>query len=248
MRTILGIALALSIAASASLGQDDAPSRERKAEIHYRDAIVFYKIQYRDDTVIKELKAITDQYSDTSWDDDARYMIGYFYQFESENYALAIEAYKDFLGRYPNHDYAPLVLKNIGDCYYHLKNFSSAIEVYNDFLNRYPENKMRGEVLYRLGRSYTRRGDYEMAISAYQKVVEIRENPLSDDAQFQIAIVYQIRGDIASAMATYKRMPIDFPQSPLVEKANVQISLLDRILRSQQQRGEASGSPGERSE
>jgi TolA-binding protein len=75
------------------------------------------------------------------------------------------------------------------------------------------------------------RKDYDGALKESQKVFDLSgKNPPGDEALFNMGLIYAHFGnpkkDYGKSLAFFKRMTIDYPQSPLAEQARIWIGML----------------------
>lgn len=92
----------------------------------------------------------------------------------------------------------------------------------------------RGEVRQSLlrGQQLLAQGDYEGALRENQTALSlVAEGPPGDEAVFNIGLVYahvaNPKKDSRKALALFRRLVKDYPQSPLVEQAKIWMGVLE---------------------
>lgn len=75
-------------------------------------------------------------------------------------YKRAAERWQDFLGKYPNHEWAPRAKYYLGICRLHEKEFPAAVAQFEEVLAKYPEFKTRDGAQFNLGMAL-----YQLAVA-----------------------------------------------------------------------------------
>jgi TolA-binding protein len=224
----LAFILAFSCLFPAEAGESRGAVSVEDAGERYKSAIVFHEIKYYDQS-INQLKKLVQDYPDSKWADDARYMIGYFYLYDKKDFKNAVASYQSFLEAHPKHNYAMKAQIEIGNSFYMQGNYTEAINAYRKAIGDYTTtSNLRADLTYRIGNCYRWLKDYENAIAEYKKVVvDYRDLPIAASAQYQMGNVYAASGDVSKAKEAYGEVVNRFSKSPLAASAKKSIELLE---------------------
>ena len=132
------------------------------------------------------------------------YALGFAY-YNKEEYAKAVEAYKQAIEINPQKDE---FYYNIGIVYNEIEKYDKAIEVYTKVIEINPQ---REEAYYNIGFAYYNKKEYTEAIEAYKKAIEI--NPKDAVAYNNMGMVYNEIREYDKAIEAYKKIVEINPQN-----------------------------------
>ncbi len=100
--------------------------------------------------------------------------------FEAGNYDEGTELFREFVRRWPNHDYADNSQYWIGECYYSRAEYEDSMTEFQKVLKRYPTGNKAPDALLKIGFSLKKLGRDKEASSTLQRL--LNEYPFSDAA------------------------------------------------------------------
>jgi tol-pal system protein YbgF len=112
----------------------------------------------------------------------------------SGNYDLALDAFQEFLTKYPNHPRAAEAQLYKGESLYNQKKFDQAVVEYDLFLQKYPENDRTKTALYKKGLALAEQDQKQPALIALDKVV--KDFPNTSEATNAQAKARELRGPV----------------------------------------------------
>jgi len=122
------------------------------------------------------------------------------------------------LESHPHHPRAPEALFQLGQIHYNQGNFQAAIVTYEKFLQLYPHHPLKGAVQRAMEQVY-----YALSFQDTTRVKEFGKKFASSDlaaqALFDRAAALYEQGEKAEAARVFEQVAMDFPKSPLAEKA-----------------------------
>jgi len=89
------------------------------------------------------------------------------------DHAAAIAAFRRFLERWPDHDYADNAQYWLGEAYYDQADYKAALLEFKKVLQRYPDGNKAPDALLKIGFCHGKLGDEKDARSALAQVVEL---------------------------------------------------------------------------
>jgi tol-pal system protein YbgF len=89
------------------------------------------------------------------------------------DHAIAIAAFRRFIERWPDHDYADNAQYWLGEAYYDQADYKTALLEFKKVLSRYPDGNKAPDALLKIGYCYTKLGDADDAKSSLAQVVEL---------------------------------------------------------------------------
>ena len=118
-----------------------------------------------------------------------------------DRYNAAVEAYRTFLRRHPDHEAVPSVLTQLGtlqlDVYRALDPAESTL---TRVTTEHPQTSVARQAQYDLGRLAVQRGALDQARVQFSRLVEQTEDDLADQARFQLAQIDFYRGQFDAAV------------------------------------------------
>ena len=117
------------------------------------------------------------------------------------HYEAALETYRTFLQRFPNHPYFPEVLRRIGrlqqDVFFNLGEAGATL---TEVTQRYPNSQAAHQAEYDLGRIALVRGQLEEARIIFARLVDaLRIGELAEQARYEQALIHFYRGEFDAA-------------------------------------------------
>ncbi len=117
------------------------------------------------------------------------------------HYEAALDTYRTFLQRFPNHPYYPEVLRRIGrlqqDIFF---NLGEADATLTEVTQRYPNSQAAHQAQYDLGRIALVRGQLEQARIIFARLVDtLRIGELAEQARYEQALIHFYRGEFEAA-------------------------------------------------
>ncbi len=100
--------------------------------------------------------------------------------YEETRYDESIAGFREFVRRWPWHDYADNSQYWIGECYYSRDDFDEAVDEWEVVLNRYPNGNKAPDALLKIGYSYGAQDKKKKALEVLRQVVDLY--PFSDAA------------------------------------------------------------------
>ena len=95
------------------------------------------------------------------------------------------------------------------------KEYNSKINILNSFETRFPQSNYADDALFEMGKTYEQMRKPDKAIIAYNHLISaFKESLLSPKAGIQVALLYSNQGKNEDAIATYKKVAENYPNSP----------------------------------
>ncbi len=108
---------------------------------------------------------------------------------------------------------------------YKLKRLNEARDSFVSFIKKYPKTKLTDNAYFWLGTIYYELGNEERAIQIFKTLIgKCEENILPDcnklpDTYYMLIKIYAEKGNTEEAQRYFDRLKREFPDSPLIEKA-----------------------------
>jgi len=156
----------------------------------------------------------------------ANYALAYA-AFGDEQYKKAATYFQRFL-QGPEKDANTVndALTRLGDCYFVLKNYATALDYYDRIIQR--RSQGQDYALFQRGMIQGLQGSPDAKISTLNEVLNnYPKSDYADDASFEIAYTYYLRGDGATAKTDLQDMIQKYPRSSYVPRALVTMGLID---------------------
>jgi len=156
----------------------------------------------------------------------ANYALAYA-AFGDEQYKKAATYFQRFL-QGPEKDTNTIndALTRLGDCYFVLKNYATALDYYDRIIQR--RSQGQDYALFQRGMIQGLQGSPDAKISTLTEVLNnYPKSDYADDASFEIAYTYYLRGDGATAKTDLQDMVQKYPRSSYVPRALVTMGLID---------------------
>lgn len=192
-------------------GQDPLILYPTAGKTQFDKAMSYYNNQDYVNAIIEFEKVLND-YSDSTYADDAQYYLALSYK-HLYYYNSAILEFENLLSAYAYSAFADDAQFNIGDCYYIMGNYEQAQIEYQKVIDDYPNSDLADNTQYSISHSYLKLDQYSSAISSFQKVViNYPASEFADDAQFYIGYGYTELEDFVEAIIEFKKVIENYPQ------------------------------------
>jgi TolA-binding protein len=156
----------------------------------------------------------------------ANYALAYA-AFGGEEYKTAATYFQRFL-QGPEKDANTVndALTRLGDCYFVLKNYATALDYYDRIIQRHSQGE--DYALFQRGMIQGLQGSPDAKISTLTEVLNnFPKSDYADDASFEIAYTYYLRGDGVTAKTGLQDMLQKYPRSSYIPRALVTMGLID---------------------
>ena len=145
----------------------------------------------------------------------------------AEIYEMTTQRYQEILANYPNSPSTPFALYQLGNAYFELGQFHRAIESYQDLKQRFPRHESLLPLVHlRLGYTYLQQGKEEDALEAFKQVIQQPDGWNRVQAHFEVARIYEGRGDRDRAVLEYEGLIREFPLSLWTREAQARLNQL----------------------
>lgn len=138
---------------------------------------------------------------------------------QAEREQEAIEVFSTLLQVYPLYEQRGDILYILGQAEEKLEAFDQAITYYKDAITTDPVPLRNAEIHNRLGKLYETRTEYEEAERVYEDATHLDGGEQSARARFNLAALYETRGDKELAARHYMRLAILFVHETLSPEA-----------------------------
>lgn len=158
------------------------------------------------------------------------------YYMENENYATALNGdgekigFLDIVKDYGSTKAGKLAAYYAGLCYIKQGDYQNAIEYLKKYTN---DDKILAPLaLGLIGDCYLELGDQQNAVSYYEKAATKNANDFSSPMHLiKLGMTYEIMGNYAKALETYKTLKKDYPNSNEAFEINKNIAYLEQKMK-----------------
>lgn len=158
------------------------------------------------------------------------------YYVENENYATALNGdgenvgLLDIVNTYGSTKAGKLAAYYAGVCYVKQGNYTEAIEYLKKYTN--DDKVLAPMALGLIGDCYMQLGDQDNAVSYYEKSTKKNPNEFTTPMFLQkLGLTYEIMGNNAKALETYKSLKKDFPNSNEAFEISKNIAYLEQKMK-----------------
>jgi TolA-binding protein len=191
---------------------------ERAEEARFRLADVF--IQMGDvDRAVETFRSLIRDFPDSPRRDIYAFDIGSLYK-EKNRDSLAIAELQSFIAGYRQSELVPQAYFSIGDIYYNVPQYDSALVYYRAVLDSFPNSAIVPEALDAVRFSLEGLGRGREAVAVIDSFMV--RNPTripADSLGFRKAGILFESGDYDEAIAVYRKLTVDYPESGLYPEA-----------------------------
>ncbi len=141
-----------------------------------------------------------------------------------EKLETAGHLYRQVLEEFPRTPSAQLAWYLLGNVLTEQQDYAGAIDAYQNFINQADTHPvLLGFVYQRLGAAHLANGEQEKGIHAYTQVLHTPNTLNSDQVLFELATLEEQANRTDQALAHYKQLVKDHPNSPFASEAALQI-------------------------
>ncbi len=145
-----------------------------------------------------------------------------------EKLATAERLYRQILEEFPRTNSAQLAWYLLGNVLTEQQQYAEAIDAYQNFIKQAGTHPvLLGLVYQRLGAAYLVNGEREKGIHAYTQVLEIPKTLNKDQVIVELAALEKQENHTDQALAHYKQLVEEHPNSPFASEAALQVKNLE---------------------
>ena len=184
-------------------------------------AILWFQHQ-RDHDAVALVNQAGQAYFDRSGDDAGA---------TQEKLETAGRLYRQVLEEFPRTPSAQLARYFLGNVLTEQQDYAEAIDAYQNFIDQADAHPvLLGFVYQRLGAAHLANGEQEKGIHAYTQVLNIPNTLNKDQVLFELATLEEHANRTDQALAHYKHLVKDHPNSPFASEAALQVRNLEPPL------------------
>lgn len=145
----------------------------------------------------------------------------------AEKLEKAITLYRQIIEKFPRTASARSAWYMIGNALAEQDDYTGAIEAYQRFIDQAGNSPaLLGLVYQRLGASYLASGNREKGIAAYTQVLQMPQTLNKDQVLFELAKLDEHEKRNDEALARYKQLLDEHPNSPYASEATLRVKIL----------------------
>ncbi|MCP4446063.1 MAG: tol-pal system protein YbgF [Myxococcales bacterium] len=105
----------------------------------------------------------------------------YYDALRAGNHSYAVTGFRNFVQRFPRHDFADNSQYWLGEAFYDQKRYKSALVEFRKVVDNHPEGNKVPDALLKLGYCYSQTGEVDKARSVWQQIIRVypKSNPAS---------------------------------------------------------------------
>lgn len=146
----------------------------------------------------------------------------------TEKLQKAITLYRRIIEEFPRTASARSAWYMIGNALAEQDDHAGAIEAYQRFIDQAGNSPaLLGLVYQRLGASYLASGNHEKGITAYTQVLQMPQTLNKDQVIFELAKLEEHEKRNDEALARYKQLLDEHPNSPYASEATLRVKILE---------------------
>ncbi len=146
----------------------------------------------------------------------------------AKNLAQAITRFRRVVKEFPRSSVAPHALYQLAQALEEDNKLDGAIEAYREFVGTFGgSDTLVGLVYQRLGYAYLQKGDWEKAMESFSAVLAVPGALNKDYTLLEMGKLEEGESRPEGALARYKELRDNYPQSPLASEADVRINALE---------------------
>ena len=140
----------------------------------------------------------------------------------------AVTLYRRIIDEFPHTASAESAWYFIGNALAEQNDHAGAIDAYQHYINQAGNSpSLLGLVYQRLGSSYLANGEREKGINAYTQVLQIPRTLNKDQVIFELAKIEEYEKHNDGALARYKQLLDEHPNSPYASEATLRVKILE---------------------
>lgn len=149
------------------------------------------------------------------------------YPSEKARYEAALKAFQDVANTYGSSPSGIAARYHSAETLFSLGRHSEAHQAYQQVIDKAGNNVYGSMAKLGLAATMLAEGQNDAALKAYEDLAAVRDSIVPvDGVLMQLAKAYEKLGKKAEAKTTYKRVVDEFPESPYVQSARQQMTLL----------------------
>ena len=150
----------------------------------------------------------------------------------SEDYSLAIAAFKQLVDDFPDSEHADYAQFYIGCSYYNLSSFQTSINEFDKLLENYSDSEFADDAQYYIGYCNEKKlGYYTKAFLEYYELINNYPDSMwADDAQLGMGNCCYANGEYNYAIIEYQKVITEYGDSPLHDLTQYSIAHCYRKL------------------
>ena len=153
----------------------------------------------------------------------------------------AVSLYRQIIEEFPGTPSAHAAWYFIGNALAEQDDHTGAIDAYRHFIDESGTHPaLLGLVYQRLGAAYLANGEREKAIDAYDRVLHIPHTLNKDQVLFELAKLEEHAKRDDEALARYKQLLDEHPNSPYVSEATLRVKILEPPAEDAEEESEAT--------
>ena len=146
----------------------------------------------------------------------------------TEKLQKAITLYRQIIQEFPRTASARSAWYMIGNALAEQDDYAGAIEAYQRFIDQAGNSPaLLGLVYQRLGASYLASGNREKGVTAYTQVLHMPQTLNKDQVLFELAKLEEHEKRNDEALARYKQLLDEHPNSPYASEATLRVKILE---------------------
>lgn len=146
----------------------------------------------------------------------------------TEKLQEAVTLYRRIIEEFPRTASARAAWYVIGNALAEQRDHAGAIEAYQRFIDQAGNSPaLLGLVYQRLGASYLASGDRAKGTAAYSHVLDMPQTLNKDQVLFELAKLEEHEKRTDEALARYKQLLDDYPNSPYASEATLRVKILE---------------------
>lgn len=140
----------------------------------------------------------------------------------------AVTLYRRIIEEFPRTASAQSAWYFIGNALAEQNDHAGAIDAYQHFIDQAGNSPaLLGLVYQRLGSSYLANGERDKGINAYMQVLQMPQTLNKDQVLFELAKLDEYETRTNEALARYKRLLDEHPNSPYASEATLRVKILE---------------------
>ena len=201
-------------------GKASSGARAEEARVRLAEAFVEMREFER---AVGTYKDLIKRYPKSNRVDDYAYAVGATW-FRGGNDSMTIIELEQFLRQYPESEYRPNAFFTLGDAWYNLGEYETALGWYRMVLDQHPNSPVVVDAIEGLRYALESMGRGPEAVEIISEFVTRNPDRLAADSiTFKKGVIWFDNGEYQTADSIFRKLIIDYPESPLVADSWYQI-------------------------
>lgn len=131
------------------------------------------------DSQLRQARGVTPQSRSRGLGDPRAEYKRYYDALRAGNHSYAVTGFRNFVQRFPHHDYADNSQYWLGEAFYDQKRYESALVEFRKVVDNHPEGNKVPDALLKLGYCYNQLGESEKARAVWEQIIRVypKSNP-----------------------------------------------------------------------